>query len=208
MYDLTHPLTDETPVYPGDPPVHLTPAATHEADGYRVTDVRLNSHAGTHLDAPAHLLAGGRPLDDYPIERFVFDAQVVDCTDVAAGDSIRATDLPDADCDLLLLHTGWDAHWGTDRYDDHPHLSRDAAQWCADRGYDLGFDTAGPDPTGADAFPAHRILFRADRLLLENLTGLAALPDRVRLTAFPLSLVDADGAPVRAVAEPADGSVV
>ncbi|EJN58282.1 cyclase family protein [Halogranum rubrum] len=202
MYDLTHPLTNETPVYPGDPPVSLDPAATHEADGYRVTDLQLNSHAGTHLDAPAHLLADGRTLDDYSVDRFVFDAHVVDCTGLDADAAIRASDLPDPDCELLLVHTGWDTHWGTSRYDNHPHLAPDAAQWCADRGYDLGFDTAGPDPTGAETFPAHRRLFRADCLLVENLTGLDALPERVRLFAFPLALTDADGAPVRAVAEP------
>lgn len=204
MYDLTHPLSSDTPVYPGDPPVRVDPAATHEADGYRVADVRLNSHAGTHLDAPAHLLADGRTLDDYPLERFVFDARVVDCTGLDAGGTIHAGDLPDPDCDMLLLHTGWDTHWGTARYDDHPHLTSEAARWCADRGYDVGFDTAGPDPTGAESFPAHRRLLRADSLLLENLTGLAALPERVRLSAFPLALADADGAPVRAVAEPVD----
>ena len=201
MFDLTHPLSDETPVYPGDPPVRVSPAATHATDGYRVTDLRVNSHAGTHVDAPAHLLAEGRTLDDYPVERFASDARVVDCTSLDAGDAIRAADLPDADCDTLLLHTGWDDHWGTSEYDDHPHLSRDAARWCADRGYDVGFDTAGPDPTGAESFPAHRILLRADCLLLENLTGLDALPERVRLTALPLALVGGDGAPVRAVAE-------
>ena len=205
MYDLTHPLSSDTPVYPGDPPVGVEPAATHEVDGYRVTDVHLNSHAGTHLDAPAHLVADGRTLDDYPVDRFVFDAHVVDCTGLDADATIHASDLPDPDCEMLLLHTGWDAHWGTDRYDDHPHLASDAARWCADRGYDLGLDTAGPDPTGADTFPAHRRLFRADCLLLENLTGLADVPERVRVSAFPLALADADGAPVRAVAEAVDG---
>lgn len=200
MYDLTHPLSDRTPVYPGDSPVRITPAATHDADGYRVTDLRLNSHAGTHLDAPAHLLGDGRTLDDYPLSRFVFDAVVVDCTGFDAEATIHATDLPDPDCEMLLLHTGWDTHWSTDRYDDHPHLAPDAAEWCADHGYDMGFDTAGPDRTGASEFPAHRRLFEADCLLLENLTGLDALPERVRVTAFPLAVVDADGAPVRAVA--------
>lgn len=200
MQDLTHRLDDSTPVYPGDPPVELRPHATHEADGYRVTRVSLGSHAGTHVDAPAHTEPDGATLDAFPPERFSFDARLVDLRARSAGARIGVDDLPSVDCDLLVLRTGWDVHWGTDRYADHPALTPAAAAQCADEGYDVGLDAPSPDPHGSADLPAHRALLGANRLLLENLTNLDDLPRRFRLHAYPLALADADGAPVRAVA--------
>ena len=56
VVDLSHPLDDRTPVYPGDPPVRLRPARLLEREGFRVQHVHLGSHSGTHVDAPAHVV--------------------------------------------------------------------------------------------------------------------------------------------------------
>ncbi|WP_224333654.1 cyclase family protein [Haloprofundus halobius] len=207
MEDLSHPLLDATPVYPGDPSVRLDPHATHAADGYRVTDLRLGTHAGTHVDAPSHVLEDGDPLSAFPVSRFRLDARVVDLRPLDAGATVSPAALdaadPHPDCDALVLRTGWDSYWGTDEYYEHPSLSPDAAAWCADRGYDVALDCASPDPFDSAELPAHRALLGADRLLFENLRLCRAdLPDRFRLHAYPLSFVGVDGAPVRAVAEP------
>lgn len=222
--------------YPDDPPVSVTPAATLPDDGVRVTALSLGSHAGTHVDAPAHTEPDGATLGALDLSAFRLEARVVDATgldDRAAigpdvlpdgvGDAVPGggdDDPPSLNC--LVFHTGWDAHWGTDRYRDHPHLEPATAEWCADRGLAVGLDTLGPDPTpsadasfdsvtGADAddevddaltdgFPAHHALLGAGCLVLENLRGLDAVPEQFTLRACPLAL-DADGAPVRAVAE-------
>ena len=211
-HDLTHPLDETTTVYPGDPPVELAPAATHAADGYRVTELRLGSHAGTHVDAPSHTEPDGRTLDDFAVERFAFDARLVDCSEKGAREPIRRDDLPDdidAGADLLVVRTEWDAHWGSDRYFDHPYLTAETAAWCAERGLNVGVDAMSPDPTPSESgsdradepsgVPAHRELLGRDRLVVENLTNLGDLPDRFEVRAYPLALA-ADGAPVRAVA--------
>jgi kynurenine formamidase len=244
VQDCSHPLDAATPTYPGDPPVTVEPHATHDADGYRVTRLGLGSHAGTHVDAPAHTEPDGATLDALSVDRFAFDALLVDCRDVGAHGEISVerlvrafddagVDAPgDADgdtdpvgetdagpggdtdvdagpggdtdddaVDLLVCRTGWDAHWGTDRYHDHPHLAPAAAEWCADRGLSVGLDAASPDPFGDADLPAHHALLGSDRVLVENLTNLAGLPRRFRLLAFPLP-VAVDGSPVRAVAVP------
>ncbi|WP_224448496.1 cyclase family protein [Haloprofundus salilacus] len=215
MQDLSHPLSAETPVYPGDPLVRLDPHATHAADGYRVTDIRVGSHAGTHVDAPSHVLEDGDPLSAFPVSRFRLDARLVDLRPLDAEASISAATLSaaapddagdgsdtDADYDALVLRTGWDAHWGTDRYHEHPSLSPEAAAWCADRGYDVALDCASPDPFGSTELPAHRQLLGADRLVFENLRlADADLPERFRLQVYPLSFVGVDGSPVRAIAD-------
>lgn len=193
------------PTYPADPAVSLSPHATHETDGYRVTACAFGSHTGTHADAPAHVDPDGPELADYAVDRFRFDARVVDCRGAGAGEAVTVADLRSAglssvaDRDLLVVNTGWADHWGTDAYLDHPSLAPAAAEWCADHGLAVGLDTPSPDPFGDADLPAHHALLGADCLLLENLTGLDALPPRCRVSAFPL--LGGDGSPARVVAD-------
>jgi kynurenine formamidase len=208
--DCTHSLTTTTTVYPGDPRIERVPHATHEEDGYRVTQFQLGTHSGTHVDAPYHTEPGGRTLDSFPVETFAFDAFHVDVRGKAPREPIDEGDLPDpADDDLLVFHTGWDVHWGSDVYFDHPYLTADAAAWCADNDYHVAIDALNVDPTPTEnarngepaGVPAHHELLGTDHLVMENLTNLDDLPRRFRLLAFPLSVENADGAPIRAVVE-------
>lgn len=211
MYrDLTQPLETGIQTFPGDPDVSLDPAATIDDDGYRVTAVHCGTHSGTHIDAPSHTEPAGDTLDAYPVDRFVYDARLVDCTPCGPRDPIGADALPDDDeGDMLVVRTGWDEHWGTDRYLDHPYLTPDAAERCRDAGWSIGVDALNPDPTPTDAatpdepdgFPVHHATLGDDLFIVENLTNLAGL-DRFELLAVPLAIADADGSPIRAVARP------
>jgi kynurenine formamidase len=217
--DLSHDLASGLP-YPGDPPASVTPHAAFDEDGYRVAEIACSTHSGTHVDAPAHLLADGATLGDYGVGTFEFDARLVDCTDRGAREPVPADRVPEAEAepepetdepgpgvDLVAFRTGWSEHWGDQRYFDHPYLSAAAAARCADRGFHVAVDAPSVDPSPSenasddepDGYPAHHALLGDDRLILENLTSLGGLPQRFSLRAYPLP-VDADGAPVRAVA--------
>ena len=116
------------PTYPGDPDVTLAPDATHETDGYATSELRTGTHAGTHVDAPRHTLPAGETLDEVDAGQFAADARLVDCRPLEPREAITAEALPepdalDAEVDLLVLRTGWAAHWGSDRYRDHPYLT-------------------------------------------------------------------------------------
>lgn len=210
-FDLSQPVADGMPVYPGSRPVSAGAVTTVEDDGARVTEFEGDTHAGTHVDAPAHTLAEGKTLDDFPLSAFSFEALRVDCTGVGDREPVGVEALPAAtDHDLLLVQTGWSDHWGTDRYRDHPYLTEAAATWCGDHGYSVGVDTFGPDPTPSvdsgregddepDGLPAHDALFARECLVVENLRGLARLPQECRVRAMPLALA-AEASPVRAVA--------
>ncbi|WP_136590204.1 cyclase family protein [Salinigranum halophilum] len=210
-YDLSHPLETGMQTYPDDPDVAISPHAGFDADGYRVTALSMGSHTGTHVDAPSHTERDGKTLGEFSLDTFRFDAQVADVRRDARA-PIDVADLPEAtDADLLVLHTGWDDHWGTDRYLDHPYLTEAAAAWCVEHDYHVATDALNVDPTPSPnasedeptGFGAHHTLLGADRLIYENLTGLARVPPRFELHAYPLAL-DADGAPVRAVADTTD----
>lgn len=229
--DLSRPIETGMPVYPGDLAVTLAPDATHEADGYATSELRTGTHAGTHVDAPRHTLSEGATVDEVDPSRFAFDARLVDLRPLEPREAITAaalsealggetdavgegTDAADAEVDLLVCRTGWAAHWGTERYRDHPYLTEAAAARCRDRGVGVGLDAFGPDPTPSaagtdvaaasdepDGTPAHDALLTGDLSIVENLCGLDGVPARFRLYAFPLRLRDGDGSPVRAVAE-------
>ncbi|WP_232701485.1 cyclase family protein [Halobacterium wangiae] len=206
LHDLSHELGSGLP-YPGDPAASVTPHATVAADGYRVAEIACTTHSGTHVDAPAHLQEDGATLGAYDVETFRFDARVVDCTDYEARAAIGADSVPETDADLLVFDTGFADRWGEECYFDHPYLTAAAAEQCADQNCHVGLNAPSVDPTptenaGGDEpadFPAHRALLGNGCLILENLTNLAPLPERVVVHAYPLP-VDADGAPVRAVA--------
>lgn len=204
--DLSHELDSGLP-YPGDPVASVTPNATYADDGYRVAEIACSTHSGTHVDAPAHLLEDGATLGAYDLETFDFDARLVDCTDCAAREAIQAERIPETDADLLVFRTGWSRHWGDQEYFDHPYLSADAASACGDAGCHVAMDAPSVDPSPTanaldsepDGYPAHRSLLETGSLILENLRNLEGLPERCQVRAYPLP-VDADGAPVRAVA--------
>jgi kynurenine formamidase len=214
MQDLTHPIESGMPTYPGDPEVAVCAADTFAEDGCRVTELAVGSHSGTHVDAPSHTEEDGARLGDYPLSAFVRDAVVVDCTDLGAREPIPAERVPESDADCALFRTGWDRHWGSERYRDHPYLSVAAAERCVEAEYAVGIDGFSPDPTppvegdvdvpaGRDKFAAHHAVLGAGLLVFENLTNLDAVPTRFELRALPISL-DGDGAPVRAVGVDAD----
>jgi len=208
--DLSHPIEAGMQTYPGDPIVERSAYATHDADGYHVETLSCGSHTGTHVDAPLHTEPDGDPLSAFPPDRFVFDAVRVDCRDCAARESITPDRLPDgdtlADADMLVCWTGWDAHWNSDRYLDHPSVAPETAARCADHDLAVGIDALSPDPTPSERagddestdFEAHHTLLEGDCLIVENLTNLDAVGQRFELRAYPLAL-GGDGAPVRAV---------
>lgn len=198
--DLTRPVEPGMSVYPGDPEVEIEPHAAFESDGYRVSRLELGTHTGTHVDAPSHTEPDGASLGAFEADDFRFDARLVDCRDAGENGSIGPDAVPDdPSAEMVVFRTGWADEWGTDRMTAHPALAPETARLCAERGYSAATDALSPDPTGAERVPAHHAILGAGLLVVENLCNLDAVPDRFELLAFPMR-VDADGAPVRALA--------
>ncbi|MGV8912548.1 MAG: cyclase family protein [Rhodoglobus sp.] len=208
MRELSHPIITGMQVYPGDPAVSIESALAVAEDGVDVSLLHLGSHTGTHLDAPSHTVAGGRTTGSIAIDELVGDALVVHLSALAAHatyglDEITAAlgELPPAVPDIVIMNTGWATHFGTDEALNHPALAAEAATELMRRGMRLlAVDTLSPDPTGEGSteFPVHEVVLGGDALIVENITGLDGLPQRLRVGFFPLA-IDADGAPVRAV---------
>ena len=204
LIDLSHPIRDGMPVYPGDPEVRITPALTHTENGVAVERVHLGSHTGTHIDAPAHTVPGARTMADIALDEIVGDAVVLRTratTGYGLADLTCDGDpVPDAVPRIVLIDSGWAAKFDTADTAQHPYLDPAAAEELWRRGMRvLAVDTPSPDPTGAEGIPVHDLVLGHDGLVVENVANLDRLPSRVRVGFFPLAL-QGDGAPVRAVA--------
>jgi kynurenine formamidase len=215
IVELNHVIYDGMLTYPGLPGPALQPYLTFErsreqyAPGteFRIDRIDLVGNTGTYLDSPFHRYPDGDDLAGVPIES-VADVPIVVAR--LTGTATRAVEvaalaaLPVEGC-AVLLHTGWDAYWGTPAYGEGPapFLTGAAARWLVDQGAVLvGIDSVNIDeivPGGER--PAHSALLAAGVAVLEHLTGLDQLPaSGARLHAAPLRIAGFGTFPVRAYA--------
>lgn len=204
VYDLTRTVGAGTMAYPGTEPPRLKVMNTIEQDGFQETLLTLFSHSGTHMDAPAHMLAGAAYLNELDASRFCGKAYVLDCSAYVEAGEIPASALPDlTGLDFLLLSSGWEENWGKEAYFGRfPVLSEEAARAVVKAGLKgVGVDMMSVDPMDTVTFPVHMTLFRAGMVIVENLCDLVPLRGKtLRLCALPMKYERADGAPTRAVA--------
>ncbi len=182
---------------------------------FHIGRVELITNTGTYIDCPFHRFADGRDTASMPLERFVDQpALVVRATERnERGSDGRAIDVALLTARLsahevrgkaVLVHTGWDAHWGTDAYfEGHPYLTEQAAIWLRDAGAVLvGIDSMNIDNTDRGTRPVHTVLLREEILIAEHLCNLQQLPDAgLTFTAVPPKLVGVGTFPVRAFAK-------
>ena len=204
IYDLSYTVGPDTMAYPGTEKPTLKVMNTVEKDGFQETLISMYSHAGTHMDAPAHMIAGADYLDTLPAERFCGRAYVMDCTAFGEGSEIPEESLPELEgLDFLILSTGWEDFWGSEKYFGRfPVLSAGAADRVAAAGLSgVGVDMMSVDPMDTVDFPVHIRFFRRGMVIIENLRNLSALRGKyVELCALPLKYENADVSPVRVAA--------
>jgi kynurenine formamidase len=211
VIDLSVPVDAGTVVYPGDPVPRFEVHSTIEADGFNLLAIHLGSQSGTHVDAPYHFEEDGLRIDQVPVDRFVGPGVVVEATGLGPREEITWEHVAPVAARIrpgviVLLRTGWSAHYGNDAYFDHPFLGADACRRMLDLGArSFCIDAVNIDETPDDdhpgvGFPCHHLISRADGVIGENFR-LGELPEGDFLVACtPMRLTGADGGPVRAVA--------
>jgi kynurenine formamidase len=203
IVDLSHHYDDAMPIFPGLPQPSFTPIARVERDGYAMSEYHLINHIGTHVDAPAHQIAGGDTLDDIPLERLVADAVTIDVSARPAGPLTRAELEPHLGTirpgDIVFLYSDNARNWGTDRYwTGWSYPDAEAARALIDRGISaIGFDGPSADPVESQTFDLHRVWLGAGRMIIENAANLDQLPQRTQVVVAPLKVRAANGGPAR-----------
>ncbi|BCU81436.1 cyclase [Polycladomyces abyssicola] len=207
IVDLSIPLTNDTPIYPGDPQPNIRVAATIENEGYNVHYVHIGSHTGTHVDAPYHICPNGKKIDQSDLHLFIGTGVVIPVLGKGEQEAIVLDDV-EAYLDqlspgkIVLFYTGWSQYAGEEKYFRHPYVHVDVIQEMIKRGIRTFFiDAINIDLTGGTSFPVHDAIAAVNGIIGENLTNFGAIdfPDPL-VCAFPLPIAGSDGSPVRAVA--------
>lgn len=210
IVDLSHLIEHGMITYAGLPGPHICDFWTREAsaenydDGasFQIGRIDMVANTGTYVDAPFHRFADGADLADLTLDRLAdLPGLVIRVPSGVAGIGPAVVEGRDVAGHAVLFHTGWDAHWRTDRYPiGHPYLEAETARLLAQRGAALvGIDSYNIDNTGARTRPVHTILLGAGVPICEHLTGLEQLPDRdFRFFAVPPKIRGMGTFPVRA----------
>lgn len=192
--------------WPGDPPVEIDPARRlAKGDPSNVSELRLGTHTGTHVDPPFHFIDGAPTAEALDLDVLVGPAVVADLrhagTSIAPAD-LDALNLP-AGTSRVLFRTPNSELWAskTVRFpDSYTALTPDGARWCVDRGIRLvGTDFLSIEQRGAPGHPTHVTLLKARAVILEGLDLSRVDPGAYELFVLPLKILGGDGAPARAI---------
>ncbi|MBI3412279.1 MAG: cyclase family protein [Planctomycetes bacterium] len=172
---------------------------------FHIGKIEMVANTGTYLDSPFHRYAHGRDVSQLPLEKVANLEAVVVHVDHSTGRATgpAAFEGRDLQGKAVLVHTGWDDHWRTDKYfEGHPFLTRDTAQFLVESGAALvGIDSLNVDDTADLSRPVHSILLAAQVPIVEHLRGLWQLPsDGFRFFAVPVKVKGMGTFPVRAFA--------
>ncbi len=178
------------------------------------TVITINSHVGTHVDAPRHFYPDGDPIDRVPLDLTVMrEAIVIDVSHKAAGEGVTGEDLersgvrPQAS-QVAVIKTRWtDRAWGTPEFwSQMIYLDPSVGEWTERCGVAaVAMDcfpekpfwrmTLTPSERGAN----HKRWLKAGIPMIQMLTNLDALGPKFTIVALPLKLKGMDGSPARVV---------
>ena len=207
IIDVSLGVGPEMLTWPGDPPVEVDPAKRlSKGDSSNVSELRLGTHTGTHVDPPFHFVEGGATAEALDLSVLVGPALVADLRD--AGDSITPKELetlaiPEG-TERVLFRTPNSELWSSGKPvefpDSYTAMTPEGARWCVDHGIRLiGTDFLSIEHKGAPGHPTHVALLEAGVIIVEGLDLSRVDPGAYELAVLPLKIVGGDGAPARAI---------
>ncbi len=196
IIDLSIPIDEKTPVYPGDPKQEINHISTVEKEGWNEHRLTFNTHFSTHIDAPWHMIKDGKKLSEYPLDRFIGEGVLID---VRKGFDIKFLDKAKVTKgSIVLLWTDHCKNLYKNYFEGAKFMPADFAKKLAKlKPKMVGMDIFSPD---GPPFEIHKILLGADVLLIENMRNFDKLKGKFKVFALPINLQNTDGAQCRAIA--------
>lgn len=199
--DLSHTFTNNMPVYPGDQPPELKQKTFLEKDECASFEITTSMHVGTHMDAPSHMLEGGKGLNKYPVDHFFGNGVLLDARGKEAIDIELLDGKHISKDDIVFILTGFSEKFQQpEYYESHPVITEAFARKMVE--YEvkiIGTDTPSPDTS---PYAIHKTLLGNDILIIENLTNLQTLlpHPQFEIIALPIKF-EAEASLVRVVAK-------
>jgi arylformamidase len=207
IYDISVPISEETPTYPGDPGVEISEwAAIARGDAANVTLLHFGAHTATHVDAPAHVIEGAGRVPTLPLSVLVGEARVFEIPEDV--EAIKAHHLSLAELDgatRVLFKTRNSRFWtdtGTGFRTDYTYITPDAARLLVENGVRLvGIDYLSVEAFKPARYETHQILLSNGVVIVEGLDLRDVAAGSYELICLPLKIAGGlgDGAPARAI---------
>ncbi len=193
----------KTPVYDGNPSLHIEWTSTLEKDGVNLSRYSLGSHTGTHVDAPLHFIKDGASIDKVDVEKLMGEALVID-----VGPEVKAITAAVLKQHKWKRHTrilfktrSSAHHWLSSPtfHRNFTYIAPDAARLLARAGVDLvGVDYLSIEQFGAKP-EAHTALLAKKVAVVEGLDLSKVDAGEYDLIVLPLKIVGHEAAPARAL---------
>ncbi len=189
--DLSLLLTKDTPVFHGEPEIVFRQHAKIEKENYNEHQITINTHFGTHMDFPYHMIDDGKKSNDFKIEKFIGKGKVID---------IHNPDLNIKDEDVFLLYSGHIEKGIDNLFIDVPVIDNNLIDFLISKKPKMILlDIPTPDEY---PFPIHKKILGSNILIVENVCNMNILLDKkFRVYAIPLNFDKFDGSPCRVFAE-------
>ena len=207
IYDVTVPVGNELPTWPGDPAVEIADWRSLSAgDGASVSVLSFGAHTGTHVDAPAHFIEGAAQVESLPLDVLIGEAQVIEVPDdmgIINEEFVIANCTPETT--RVLFKTRNSAFWSESEpefHTDFTYLDLNAAQRLVEQGIRLvGIDYLSIEKYDSTNHETHLALLSYGVVILEGLNLTDVPAGRYELICLPLRLrtTKGDGAPARVV---------
>ncbi|HET6421856.1 MAG TPA: cyclase family protein [Geobacteraceae bacterium] len=208
IYDISAPLHNAMPVYPGDPPVIIEPAlSVDKGNAANVSRLSMSTHSGTHIDAPRHIDSRGVSVDHLCLSVLSGRALVIEIGGTKKIGRKELERFPVKGEERLLLKTENSLLWSSSGFtEDFAHLTDDGADYLAG----IGIKLIGIDYLSIEAFDGdgtvHRKLLEHGVIILEGLDLDGIKGGVYELICLPLKVLEGDGAPARAILRERDES--
>lgn len=210
--DLSHTVEHGMLTYPGLPGPLISDYLSREqsrpryAEGteFQIGRIDMVANTGTYIDSPFHRYRGGKDLAGLELSSIAnLEGLVVRPDSAARAVGREWFENLSLAGKAVLVHTGWDRHWGTEGYfSGHPYLTAEAVE-CLKAGQVslVGIDSLNIDDTADGRRPAHSVLLGANIPLVEHMCNLGELPESsFRFFAVPVKIKNFGSFPVRAFA--------
>lgn len=223
VVDLSHTISTDIPLWPGDPQVEFETVATLDKDGYYLRSFSIGEHSATHMNAPNSFHTGGQGIDGYSPESLVRPVTLIDVREQVEGNADYVVTVEDVLAwerengevqpgTVVLFHTGWQQRW----LNPEAFMNADSAGGLHFPGVGgettrflleqrdiagVGIDTHGADPGQDSSYATNTQVLARNGIILENLANLDRLPPTgATIIIGVLRLKEGSGSPVSVLA--------
>lgn len=205
IYDVTFPISSQTPIYKGDPKAEIKVMNSIEnGDTSNVSQICCGLHTATHVDAPNHFIEGTKRVHELDLNVLIGECAVVEIDEnVSAIDAEHVEGIENAE--RILFKTRNSAFWNEPEKGfrtDFTYITPEAAQILVEKGIKLvGIDYLSVEKFGSDDFLTHLTLLKNEVIILEGLDLREVSVGNYELICLPLKYIGGkgDGAPARTI---------